>query len=480
MDRFGKKPLYYLLDAEKVIFASELKAILQHPGLRLELDPAALDAYLYLGYVPAPLTIFRQIRKLPPAHLLRLHRDGTLTQTEYWQPRFVPPAEYDLRPAAELAADLRQRLLAAVRLRMVSEVPLGAFLSGGVDSSAVVALMSQVSTQPVKTYAIGFEDSAFDETHYAQQVATFCRTDHTREVVRPDVVTILPQLIHQFDEPFADSSMIPTYYVSWAARQHVTVALSGDGGDEVFAGYHRYRNVFRHRLVQRFIPPRLRPAAGAAAGRLPDALKIGRYVQGVAQPALEHWSMQTEFFTAAQRQALLAAPPALSAEDHRRRVLAATAGLDWLAQYQTLDIRTYMAGDILVKVDRASMLASLEVRCPLLDQEVFEFMARVPPWLRMTQQDSKILLKQALHGLLPPAIFTRDKRGFMIPLRRWLQQPLKPLLYDTLLDATARQRGLLQTGAVQRLITEHVSGQVDHQHRLWALLCLELWARDYL
>lgn len=479
VDRFGKKPIYYLADGEKFIFASELKALLQHPGLKVELDLEALDEYLYLGYVPAPRTIFQQIRKLPPAHTLVVKRDGSLTPREYWHPHFIEPSQYDTRPLPELAAELRHLLTEAVRLRMISDVPLGAFLSGGVDSSAVVALMSQVSSQPVKTFAIGFDESGFDETHYAQEVADFCHTDHTREVVRPDVVAILPKLIHQYDEPFADSSMIPTYYVAQAARQHVTVALSGDGGDEIFAGYHRYRNVFRHLLLQRIIPARLRPLAGVIGRRLPKRFKIGPYLAHVAQPALPFLPMQTEFFDATQRSSLYDTDMPLQSQTIRQQLLSETAALHWLSQYQYLDVRTYLPGDILVKVDRASMLASLETRAPLLDHIVFEFMAKVPPQYKMTRRDSKILLKEALKGLLPPSIYRRDKRGFVIPLRDWLAKPLNPLLRDTLLDSTAQSRGLFRAKSVRRLIEDHTKGKADHQHRLWALLCFELWAREY-
>ncbi|MBZ0308774.1 MAG: asparagine synthase (glutamine-hydrolyzing) [Anaerolineae bacterium] len=479
VDRFGKKPLYYLLDEEKFIFASELKCILQHPGVSRDIDFAALDEYFYCGYITAPRSIFSVIRKISPGHTLTIKRGGKCQLEEYWHPRLYEPAQYDTRSMDDLAAELRELLTEAVKLRMISDVPLGAFLSGGIDSSSVVALMSQVSSQPVKTFSIGFDEQLFDETEYAQVVADYCQTDHTREVVRPDVINILPKLIHQYDEPFADASMIPTYYVSQAARQHVTVALSGDGGDEVFAGYHSYLYGFRQEFLRTFIPVPLRPAAVKLGGKLPKKLKVGTYLSVMERPIGE-WALYTGLFNIQARSQLYAASFPMLGESPKREAVRQAEKLEWLSQLQYNDLRAYMPGDILVKVDRASMLASLEVRSPLLDHVVFEFMAKVPPRYKMTWGDSKILLKKALGNLLPLQIHKRGKQGFGIPLQDWLAKPLQPMLRDVLLDSTTRQRGLFNLAYVEKLLMEHTSYQVNHEYRLWALLCFELWARTYL
>jgi len=303
--------------------------------------------------------------------------------------------------------------------------------------------------------------------------------------VRPDVVAILPKLIHQYDEPFADSSMIPTYYVSQAARQHVTVSLSGDGGDEVFAGYRQYIYGARQYFLKGLLPTVLRPSAARLARFIPRFAKVGPYLATVDREA-RVWGMRTsDFFSAAQRRQLytgeaLARLDGYQGEQVRIAAFERALHLDWLSQLQYSDLTVYMPGDILVKVDRASMLASLEVRCPLLDHEVFEFMARVPTRYKIGLRDTKTLLKKAVGDLLPPAIYTRNKMGFHIPLAEWLRGPLQPMLRDVLLSTSARGRGLFETTVVQRLLDEHVSQQQNHKERLWALLCFELWAREYV
>ena len=484
VDRFGKKPLYYFLDGEKLIFGSELKVILQHPAISREIDAEAFDEYLAYGYVNAPRSIYRAIRKLAPGHTLIIDQTGQARLQSYWQPELCEPKTYDTRSITDLSAELRELLLDSVKLRMISDVPLGAFLSGGIDSSAIVGLMSHLSTQPVKTFSIGFDEAVYDETAYAQIVADYCHTDHVRTVVRPDVINILPKLIHQFDEPFADSSMIPTYYVAQVARQHVTVALSGDGGDEVFGGYSWYQYGARHHALERLIPASLRPGMARIGGQLPRFTKVGAYLKRVDQP-ISYWQTRTGFFDARMRGRLYTADAAkiLGACPGEQRKLEAfrhTASLDWLSQFQYNDLTVYMAGDILVKVDRASMLASLEVRSPLLDHVVFEFMARVPPQFKLTLGDTKILLKKAVGDLLPPAIHRRGKQGFSIPLGEWLAGPLRDMLHDALLSPRTAARGLFQQATMAQLVEEHNAGQADHSERLWSLLCFELWARDYL
>jgi asparagine synthase (glutamine-hydrolysing) len=484
VDRFGKKPIYYLVDDEKALWGSELKTILQHPGVSREIDQEALDEYLAYGYINAPRSIFNNIRKLAPGHVLTITRDGRIHPEQYWHPYLCEPEQHSERSLDDLADELRGLLVDAVRLRMISDVPLGAFLSGGVDSSAVVGLMSHISTQPVKTFSIGFDEAFYDETGYAQIVAEYCNTDHVREVVRPDVVGILPKLIRQYDEPFADASMIPTYYVSQAARQHVTVALSGDGGDEVFGGYQWYRYGARHEFLQSLIPASLRPLVEHVGRVVPKVTRLRHYLSVVNQPA-HYWGTYTGFFDPVRRGQLYTSDAAAAlggytGERLKKEAFQRAERLDGLTQLQYSDLTVYMPGDILVKVDRASMLASLEVRCPLLDHVVFEFMAQVPSQYKLNIRDSKILLKKAVGSLLPPAIHTRPKQGFGIPQGEWLAEPLQPLLRDTLLSARARNRGLFDPTFVSILVDEHVGGQADHKERLWALLCFELWAQMYL
>lgn len=485
VDRFGKKPLYYALNSERIVFASELKALLLYPGVRRELDSDAVVEYLGTGFIRAPRAIFRGIRKLPPGHTLTVTPSGKTDLQQYWQPQLRLPAEYDRRPAAALAAELRTRLTEAVRLRMISDVPLGAFLSGGLDSSAIVALMSQLSPRPVRTFSIGFDEAGYDESAYAALVARHCRTEHTHEVVRPDVVTMLPKLARQFDEPFADNSTLPTFLVSEIARRHVTVALSGDGGDEVFAGYTWYRRAFRHVALQQWLPRSLRPGLTAAAKWLPDTVKIALYLRALGDSPTV-WSLNAEFFGTTGREALLrpefkaTVTPKASPEEWRRAALDEVAALPWLSQLQHLDLTSYLPGDILVKVDRASMFTSLEVRSPLLDHEIFEFMAGIPIELKLTARESKVLLKRAVADLLPAAILGRRKRGFDLPMGLWLRGPLQPMLRELLLSPNARSAETLDATEVARLVAAHQAGQADHSWRLWALLCLELWMREYL
>ncbi|MBN1430152.1 MAG: asparagine synthase (glutamine-hydrolyzing) [Anaerolineae bacterium] len=484
VDRFGKKPLYYLLDDEKIIFSSELKSILQHPGVSREIDYQALDEYLTYGYIPAPRTIFASIRKVPAGHLLTVKRDRSVSLNEYWHPNLLPPEEWDRRPAQTLAEELHALLIEAVLLRMISDVPLGAFLSGGVDSSVVVSLMSQISTQPIRTFSVGFDEAAYDETRYAQIVAERCRTHHTCEVVHVDVMNILPKLVRQYDEPFADSSMIPTYYVSEVARRHVTVALSGDGGDEVFGGYLHHIYGGRHQLLQSVVPVSLRPAVERIGHVLPASHKLKPYLSVISKP-VSVWALRNGFFTATQRSMLYTQEAvdrlgSSDAERLKRDIFSYVEQLDGVSQLQYDDLRMYLPGDILAKVDRASMLASLEVRSPLLDHVVFEFMARVPSVYKTNGFDTKILLKRALGTLLPDEIHRRKKAGFSIPLKEWLAGPLYPMLQEILLGDSARQRGIFNPEHVEQLINEHGTGQCVHSERLWSLLCFELWARHYV
>ncbi len=483
VDPFGKKPLYYALDQGKLVFGSELKAILQHPDISREIDPHALDEYFTYGAISAPRTIFKAIQKVPPGCYVSVDAQGTPTITQYWSPTFTRPSQLDRRPLPELAKDLRHLLIEAVKHRMIADVPLGAFLSGGVDSSVVVALMAQVSDQPVKTFAIGFEEDSFDETPYARQVAAHCGTQHFEEIVRPDAESILPLLARQYDEPFADSSAIPTYYVCRMARRHVTVALSGDGGDEIFGGYNSYR--FAH-LIQRYhkLPSSVRGVITEAATRMPPRVVSNNLKRRIRllqmTPELQH--TRASFFKEEERQRLFQAGvvPSYAGERLKRDALTAMDGYDLLTQLQYVDLVGYLPVDILVKVDRASMLNSLEVRCPLLDRDVFEFMANVPPQYKFNGRRTKIILREAVKDLLPAEVFTRRKMGFGVPVGRWFRGPLRPLVEEMLLSDQAKERGLFNPDYVRRIVTEHNEGIMDRVNPIWSLLCFETWAREYL
>ena len=477
VDRFGKKPLYYAHDTDKVIFASELKALLRYPGIQRELDYQVLDEYLTYGFVSAPRSIFKSIRRLTPAQIVTVSSNSSLHIETYWHPTFAEPDQWDRRSINDLAAELRHLLTEAVRLRMISDVPVGAFLSGGVDSTAVVALMTQISRAPVKTFSIGFDDPRYDERGFGKAAAAYLGSDHISEGVDVDKLDLLPNLVHHFDEPFADSSMIPTFLLSQLAHQKVTVALSGDGGDEVFAGYHQHLYGYRQFFLQTIIPVPFHSLASRLTAVMPSALKLKPYLAALNRP-VENW-ITSGFFSAQQRSSLYtveaqAVLGGYEGEQIKKDVFKRVTRLDELSQLQYHDLTRYLPNDILVKVDRASMFASLEVRSPLLDQEVFAFMARVPPRFRTGLTSGKMLLKKALAPLLPPFIHQRKKQGFSIPQAEWLRGELNPLLRDTLTNPCLP--GLFNQTYVQQLIQEHSANQIDHKDRLWALLCFELWA----
>jgi asparagine synthase (glutamine-hydrolysing) len=475
VDRFGKKPLYYLLDTEKIVFASELKSLLQIPQSRLQLDYEALDEYLSCGYITAPRTIFKGICKLCPGQIVSVKRNGSVEFETYWQPIFAEPNQWDKRPPRDIRAELLNLLSEAVRLRLTSDVPVGAFLSGGVDSTAVVALMREHLGAPVKTFSVGFEDAHYDETPYAHLSANYYQSDHYSEIISPAALDLLPKLVRHFDEPFADSSMIPTYFVARLARQHVSVVLSGDGGDEVFAGYHQHLYARRQQYLRSIIPASLFPLSTQLASALPAASKIKPYLTNKpAQDWLSHG-----FFSAQQRSLLYQTETrqllaGYESEQIKHNVFRHITHLDGVSQLQYHDLVRYLPGDILVKIDRASMLNSLEVRCPFLDHKFFEFVARIPVHHRVGLHAGKLILKQALGTLLPSFIHQRKKQGFSIPQGEWLRDKLNPLFYE-LVHITR----LFDRDFIQQIANEHHLGLADHKDRLWALLCLELWMHEY-
>lgn len=470
-DRLGIKPLYYWPSAHGLAFASELKALLQLEGCPREIAPEAVADYLALGYVPEPDCIYRGVRKLEPGHLLVWDAANGATVRRYWNP-FRP--EDPRLDEVEAAREIRRLLSESVRYRLISDVPLGAFLSGGLDSSAVVAEMARQMDRPVRTFSIGFDEPDFNEAPHAAAVARALGTEHTELVVRPEVEALIGDIVAAFDEPFADSSAIPTFLVSRLARSAVTVALSGDGGDELFGGYTRYLDLGRRDVA---LPAAVRVALGAFARRLPHGARgrnrllelsrrsAGRYAGMVAHPL-----DPAEGGVAAP--ALVAAGHGL--DDVLDRWLAAVPERDLLTRASFVDLISYLPGDILTKVDRMSMAVSLEARVPLLDHRLVEFATAMPAALRFRDGVGKWVWRKAIRGLVPDAVLDRPKQGFGVPLRHWFRRELRHHM-DGLLRPDAAVLEYVDAGAVGRVVREHATGRRDHSALLWKLLVLQRW-----
>lgn len=485
-DRLGKKPLVYRVEPDRLLFASELKAILQVPGVPREIDPNALDEYLTYQYVPHPNTIFRGIRKLPPAHYA-VYRNGHLHLASYWQPDFRTEVA---RPAADYAAELRERLTAAVAKRLESDVPLGAFLSGGVDSSIVVGLMSQLMQQPVRTFSIGFPVPEYDETGFAREVSEQHGTVHEEFRVEPHGVEILPKLVWHYDEPFADSSAIPTWYVSQLTRQRVTVALTGDAGDELFAGYLRYRAVRFGTWFDRLPAPLRGILAGRYWQRLPRGRQRSflsrwqRLMHSLNQPPERRYLDWMSIFNEGQRAELYSDPfvDQLSNADpfdFLRMAFARIRGRDPVTAATLADLVTYLPCDLMTKVDIASMAHGLECRQPFLDHHVVELAAAMPIGLKLRWGRGKRILLEAFGHLLPASVHHRRKMGFGVPLDHWFRGELNDFARQVLFDTSTLRRGFFRPAAVQRLWDEHQTSRFNHSARLWSLLFFELWLREW-
>src|SRR4051812_4072621 len=482
-DPFGIKPLYYRVGGGVLSFASELKALARQPGFSAEVDPEALEAYLAFNSVPAPLSIYRDARKLPAGHVLEAH-DGEVRVLRYARPAPVDAAAVRRDGGAALAGELRDRLRGSVRAHLEADVPVGVFLSGGIDSSLLAALAAQESPEPLRTFSIGFEERSFDELSRARMVAARYGTDHHELVLRPDAGALLPEIAAAFDEPFADSSALPTYAVSRLASEHMKVALSGEGGDELFGGYFTY--------VADVLAGRSGVAAVASAARpfvegLPSSSRgaslesrAKRFVRAAARPPLERHHGWKEIFSAEARAALLEpsrrAPGADPLAGWRVRY-AETQGAEPLARLQDVDIGTYLVDDLLVKTDRASMARSLEVRVPFLDPVVAELALALPTSQKVLALAKKRLLRRAAVGLVPRAIVHGPKRGFSIPAAAWLRGELRPFARDLLSPDALRRDGFFRPEAVTRLLDEHESSREDHSRPLWGLLCFQLWRR---
>jgi len=487
-DRLGIKPLFYAELADgQLIFASELKALYVHPRLSHELDPRSVEDYFGYGYVPEPRTILRQARKLPPGHGLAVTREqGVGRPRQYWDVPFDPAP---VSSEAEAGEELLRRLRDAVRVRLVSEVPLGAFLSGGVDSSAVVALMAGLSEEPVNTCSISFGDSRFNESRFAQQVAERYHTAHQVEQVDPNDFDLVDRLADLYDEPYADSSAMPTYRVCELARKRVTVALSGDGGDEHLAGYRRYRwHTYEERLRSR-LPLGLRRPLFGTLGRLypkldwaPKVLRAKSTFQALARDTAEGYFHSVSAMHDGMRERLFSESFKRELQGHRAvdvlREHAARAPTDHpLSLVQYLDIKTWLVGDILTKVDRASMAHALEVRVPILDHPLVEWMSALPPDLKLRGREGKYLFKKTMEPLLPNDILYRPKMGFSMPLIHWFRGPLRQRLRDAVLGPVLEESGLFDRRYLEQLVQQHQSGRRDHSHPLWSLLMFEAFLR---
>ena len=483
-DRVGKKPLYYWSEGGRLVFGSEIKAVLAHPLVRRELDPEAIPAYLTFGYVPSPRTFFAGIHSVPPGHVLTVDGDAGVRLQPYWEPE-IPGANgvdrLDLTPR-EAAAELRARLTKAVERRLIADVPLGAFLSGGVDSSGVVGIMAELGARPLRTFTIGFEDDeGYDERQYARTVADRFGTDHTEFVVKPDAVGMVEELVHHHDQPFGDSSAIPTYHLAKLTSSHVTVALSGDGGDELFAGYERFPGALAMGRYQR-LPGPARQAVVRLFDRLPaggSRSRLGvarRFVTSADADLVDAYLSWVSFVPEAWRRDLLGSSGGWAVDDYHR-LWSGSEGGHLLDRLLELNLRTYLLDDLLPKADRMSMAHALEVRSPFLDHTLIEWALRLPPSTRVRGMTTKRVLKLALEDLLPHDILYRRKHGFGIPLDRWFRTDLRSYVEGMLRSTESRARSYLKPEAIDRLVVEHQRGAVNRGDSLWTLITLEAFLR---
>jgi asparagine synthase (glutamine-hydrolysing) len=481
-DRLGVKPLYYGWNGKHFIFGSELKVLLAHPSIERALDPQALLYYLRYSYIPDPLTIFQGISRLMPGHLLNL-RGSNIEVKCYWDGA-IPPDEPTSMSEEDAVNSLEQQLKEAVRLRLVSDVPLGAFLSGGVDSSLVVGLMSREMARPVTTFSIGFEEEAYNELPHARAVAQHLNTEHHEFIVGPQDCGLIEEIVRHFDEPFGDPSAIPTYCLSKLAAKHVTVALSGDGGDELFAGYDRYRVDLDRRRYDKW-PTFAKRGLSFASDLLSEGCVGKNLLHAMSLQGHDRY-LESVSYVRPNDLTRMVTPDVIEMSHDRtadcimREHLSKVSGRPWLAQLQYLDTKTYLPGDVMTKVDRMSMAHSLEAREPLLDHVLVEFAARLPTEMKFRHGIPKYLLKKVAERYLPTANIHRKKQGFGVPLEYWFKGDLKDYMHDMLLDRRARERGLIAPGKVAELIRRYESGRMELATSIWMLVILETWCRIYL
>jgi asparagine synthase (glutamine-hydrolysing) len=479
-DRFGVKPLFYHDDGKRIVFASELKALMIDPTVPRDVDDESIADYLTFQYVPGPRTIWKGVRKLPPAHFLVADENGVRV-SRYWS----LPTDEDSGHSVDYYRERLLSLLAeAVRVRLIADVPLGAFLSGGLDSSVVVAMMARAVPEPIKTFTVGFEHADFNEIEHARRVAKHLGTEHHEVVVRPRALELLPRLVWQMDEPLADASMIPSFYLSEMARREVTVALSGDGGDETHAGYSTYAWAKQYAALDG-IPRPLRQLAALPARLLHPDHPLGRKLQRLPMEVVDRHLGVQSFYRPRELAGVLTA----EASENLRHYdpLAALRGVHWMASRSGaipallhLDAQTYMVDDVMVKVDRTSMMSSLEVREPMLDHVMLEFVARIPFRYKLRGQVGKWLLRESVKDLLPPEILARPKQGFGVPLEHWFGTDFGRLAREVLLDSRPRWRGWFDRKGVERMVTDTGTKDDRRSKQIWALLCLEMWFQTYV
>jgi asparagine synthase (glutamine-hydrolysing) len=490
-DRLGKKPLVYFHQNGHFAFGSEIKALLQIPGIEKKVNGNAIHHYLTYQYVPAPDTIFEGIKKLPPAHYLIYDREGNVKVERYWKLYFSPcgQTKMDLR---EISHRIQTELEESVKLRLISDVPLGAFLSGGVDSSLIVGMMAKLSGRPVKTFSIGFEEKEFDELSYARLVSNHFGTEHHEFIVKPNAIEILPKLVWHYNEPFADSSAIPTYYVAKMTKDYVKVVLTGDAGDENFAGYPRYLRskllIFFLKMPKRlrrdFFPPLLRMIT-QFHWREKTFNRLAAYIESISSNQVRNYAEQVKIYNAKEKEDLYSY--------EFNEVVKGTDSVEYLLskfeevrinnlidQLLYLDINTYLPEDLLVKMDIATMANSLEARLPFLDHKFMELVAGIPSHLKLKGTKSKFILKTAFKDFLPDAVFKRRKMGFGVPVSRWFRNELKDYIYEILLDPRTLNRGYFRREGIERLLKDHIALRYDHSSKIWALLFLEIWFRVFM
>lgn len=488
-DRAGKKPLVYTHTNEGLLFASEIKSLLIDPSVKNDIDYSSLHHYLTYQYVPGPLTIFKGINKLPPAHIL-VYQRGNITIKRYWKLSYQNKLQ--LPSVKDYGARFLEVFQEAVRIRLRSDVPLGAFLSGGIDSSLVVAMMSKLMDYPVKTFSIGFEEEDYNELKYARIIANKYETDHHEFIVKPDAIEILPKLIWHYNEPFADSSAIPTYYVSKVTREYVKVALNGDGGDESFAGYERYladKLADYYRFIPKFFREQIIKKAlnyiPYSTNRRNFFRRLKRFIKGISEVPERRYVRWICFFDNEMKDDLYTP----SFKEEVNDIDSVDLTVEWYKKTDAkafidktlfVDVMSYLPEDLLVKVDIASMANSLEARSPFLDHKVMEFAASLPSDLKLRGIETKYLLKHTLSDILSKEILGRRKMGFGVPLDVWFRKELKEMAYDVLLDKRCTERGYFEREAIQRMLDEHVSEKYDHSYRIWALLFLELWHKMFI
>lgn len=486
-DRIGIKPLYLYEDDEKYIFGSEIKAILKNERVDKTLNPQALDMYLTLEYIPAPATIFRRIRKILPGHIAVIGEKG-VEERKFWDVTVMRKLAF--RDEREVFLALREHLRDSVRTHLLSDVPVGAFLSGGIDSGSIVTLMADEYDKPVKTFSIGFDDASYNELPYARMIAKRCGTEHHEYILKPDIVNLVQELIGYIDEPFGDFSMFPTFLVSKVAREHLKVVLSGDGGDELFAGYDTYIAQKLHRYYRR-MPAAARSLFDHAAQRIsPTSRKKGmvnilkRYLEGAQLPEKLHHARWMIFLNELEKKKIYSGD--LLSELDFEETYAAIVQYFERAEYPDeldrelyVDLKTYLSDDILVKVDRMSMANSLEARVPYLDHMVVEFAFSIPAHLKMKRYTRKYVLKKSMKDILPAEILTKKKQGFSIPIKNWLKNELRPMMHDVLDPASLTREGLFRWEYIEEMMRDHLAGKANNSHKLWALMVFQMWKRTY-